>query len=285
MNKVIFAYVPVLHRGYRDFFGRHLDAATLYVFGEDLIEEFDPRRKDVRALLPSEVTTAIESWRYPFSVHIGSRDTLSFLRDAEAIIVMPDEDVCHALVESCLAGYERVIFDSVFLRWDRRNSTAEHLVKFDREVTAEGFVGEVMNLAYKESCHSSDWWRQVGGVIIRDDRVILSAYNRHTPSPHSPYADGDPRNNFKQGIRIELSSAHHAESALIGAAARHGIRLEGANLFVTTFPCPPCGKLISATGMSQCYYVEGYSVLNTDLILQQSGVEIIHVAMKMPPSS
>ena len=103
------------------------------------------------------------------------------------------------------------------------------------------------------------------------------SHNKHLPSPHSPYAEGDPRNNFHKGIGIEYSTTLHAEAGLIAEAARKGISLEGTSMYVSVFPCPPCAKLVAYCGIKKLYYSGGYSVLDQERILKSRGVEIIFV--------
>ncbi|NCS97095.1 MAG: deoxycytidylate deaminase, partial [Candidatus Pacebacteria bacterium] len=84
--------------------------------------------------------------------------------------------------------------------------------------------------------------------------------------------DSDPRNSFHKGEHIELSTAIHAEAALIADAAKKGISLEGTQLYVTTFPCPACAKLIACSGITKLYFSEGYSMLDGEKILNDAGV-------------
>ena len=103
----------------------------------------------------------------------------------------------------------------------------------------------------------------------------LSATNVHHPHPLSPYLVGDPRANLHKGVGLELSTATHAEARLIGEAARAGKATEGATMFVTDFPCPPCAKLIAAAGIAKLYFIEGYAVLDGQDVLDAAGVEIV----------
>ncbi len=149
MSKVILAYVPVIHRGYRDFFLRHPDADTLFVLGEELIAEFDPLRKEIRALRPHEVMQALEGWQLPFQIRVADRITLEAIRLEGRNMIMPDEDVCHALAETHFKGYESIVFDAVFLRWDRNNALISQPVSYDRKTPFEGALGEIMNRAFR----------------------------------------------------------------------------------------------------------------------------------------
>ena len=80
-----------------------------------------------------------------------------------------------------------------------------------------------LSLAEREGDRSSDWWRQVGVVIAIAGRPVIVAHNRHLPTQYAPYIDGDPRNVFKKGVHIDLSTALHGEIAAICEAARRGI--------------------------------------------------------------
>jgi dCMP deaminase len=106
---------------------------------------------------------------------------------------------------------------------------------------------------------------------------VASAGNEHLPHPLSAYAAGDPRSNFFKGVHLELSTATHAEARLIADAARRGIATQGAVVYVTDFPCPPCAKLLAAAGVSRLYFRTGYAVLDGRDVLEAAGVEIIRV--------
>jgi len=278
MEKIIFAYIPVLHQGYRQFFEKYAsEVRALYLFGQELIQEFDHlKRKDIRALAPEQVQRAIQSWHLFTAVYIADYNALDDIRLINLPIIMPDEDECRELAAKYLDNCH-VEFDSVFLRWDKSRSIAQKEVSCDRMVPFEGFVSEMISLASKESQKASNLWRQVGAVIARDKQVILTAYNRQVPSPRTPYIEGDARSFFKKGLHIELTTDFHAEARLITEAARRGISIDGADLYITTFPCPPCAKIIAYSGIRRCYFSSGYAMLDGERILRSQGVEIIFV--------
>jgi dCMP deaminase len=78
-------------------------------------------------------------------------------------------------------------------------------------------------------------------------------------------------------VRADLSTAIHAEAAVIAAAARDGAGLAGADLYTTTFPCPACARLIAAAGFRRCFFAGQYSVLDGEQTLRASGVSLIWV--------
>ena len=62
---------------------------------------------------------------------------------------------------------------------------------------------------------------------------------------------------------------------MIAQAARAGRPLNGADLYVTTFPCPACARLIAESGFRRCYFTGQYSVLDGDTVLRAAGVELL----------
>lgn len=279
MKKVLLAYVPVLHEGYRQFFVRYPLVNILHLFGEALIEKFDPLRKDIRALKPHLVKKAIEGWGIFKGIHIADESSLELLNQSRACIVMPDEDVSHEVARQYLTDC-RVEFFRAFLRWDSKRSLAQVEVPCDEVIQADEFVTSVMNLALKEAQKSHNWWRQVGAVLIKDSEVLFTAFNQFTPSANHVFAFGDPRANFKKGLHFELSPEDHAEATIVAEAARRkDISLEGTDLYVTTFPCPPCARAVSRSGIRRLFFLEGYSVFDGAYMLRSRGVKIIRVQM------
>ncbi len=138
-------------------------------------------------------------------------------------------------------------------------------------------LAELVGAADARAAQSVDWWRQVGASIRFADGTIAAAGNDHEPHRLAAYAAGDPRSNFFKGVALELSTATHAEARLVAQAAREGVSSEGAVMYVTDFPCPPCAKLIAAAGVKRLYFRAGYAVLDGQDVLQGAGVEIVRV--------
>ncbi|MFA6536708.1 MAG: deaminase [Candidatus Paceibacterota bacterium] len=280
MKKAVIAYVPVLHEGYRRFFEKHQDAEIFYILGKDLIALEDYLRKEIRELNPILMVEAIKGLGFKPEVEILEKDKLIKLIQAskanEAIFVLPAEDVCRRVAKEFLSGQE-VIFDSVFLRLDKHKTMEEKPVEADQKISQADFDREVIGKLKIEAEKSSDFWRHIGGAIVRDGKIIAVAHNEHLPSQHSPYANGDPRTTLHKGVGIEYSTAIHSEAKLIAEAARDGVSLKGADLYVTIFPCPVCAKQIAFAGIKRLFYAGGYSILDQEKILKSKGVEIIYV--------
>jgi dCMP deaminase len=274
MSGVTVAYVPVLHEGYRRFFAAHAKDAPLYLIGPELHEDHRPLAKDIRALDPELVAQAIAAWGICSEVDVLDVESAERLALESPSIVLPAEDVSYRVVERFFARCE-VRYDTVFLRWDKTRTTA--LAEPSAPPAGEGdeAFAEIAAAAEEQAQTSADWWRHVGAAIRFADGSIEAAVNEHLPHPQSPYAVGDPRANFYKGVALELSTAAHAEARLIASAARHGVSTEGATMYVTDFPCPPCAKLIAGAGITRLYFREGYAVLDGQDVMEAAGVEIL----------
>lgn len=285
MKKIIIAYVPVIHAGYKNFLEGE-NAEEVYVVSEDIIKTFPEldyvTRKDFLRALPSGlIVISLKSLGFNArALDLTGVKKVSSSND-DVFIVMPNEDVSAALAKRHFLG-KKIEFRDIFLRWHSGNVTAKKEVNADRFLSRKDFESEVMAQAFAEGQKSWDWWRQVGGLIVKNDEVLLSAHNSHVPDKQMPYVFGDPRSVFKKGINLELSTAEHAEAILIATAARKGIPLEGTILYITDFPCPPCAKLISEAGIKKCYFCRGYAMVDGESILKSKGVEIIRV-IENPP--
>lgn len=275
MDKTLIAYVPVLHEGYRRLFEKYKDA-KLYILGKEIISEFTYLSKEIRELDPELIKKSVESWGLLPKVDILTLEKIKDVNESEKEIIMPDEDIMHELKEKYFQD-KKITFDTVFLRWDKHKSMEERPVEADQKISRDDFDREIISKLKTEAEKSSDWWRRVASAIVKDEKIILIAHNEHLPSPHSPYADGDPRNTLHKGVGTDIATAIHSEAKLIAEAARKGIPLEGATLYVTIFPCSLCAKQIAFSGIKKIYYGGGYQMLDQETILKSKGIEIIYV--------
>lgn len=268
----IVAYVPVLHAGYKRLFEKYPDA-LIYVFGPEIIARFDQLRKELRALPPEDVITALKGWgREARLFTAGNLDEIQ----AYSNIVLPNEDVSYELAGE-LKG-SKLTFEPIFLRWDRRKlESKKDPLDPDRTISENEFDRQVMAKTSEIAKRSTNIYRRLGAALVKDRKVLLQTHNGPQPTQHSSWIDGDPRNNANRGTSIDLTTDIHAEAKLIAEAARRGIALKEASIYVTDFPCPTCAKLIANSGLKKCYYARGYSVLDGQQVLNASGVELIHV--------
>jgi len=303
MKPKIIVYLPVIHRGYLKFFENHSDA-DIFIINENLIElidqEFDYLRKEIRALTPSQAESSLEALLPDRKISLLGANDLMLLDNLEQKIILPKEDIFVWLAENYMTK-SQTIFDETFLRWNRENLHKASKMKSGKEFLEKEFGEKLIKLVEKtktEAELSSDWWRQVGAVVFDESsdssqnektmksknlqqstkpKLIAIAHNHHLPSPYAPYIDSDPRNSFHQGKNIDLSTAIHAEAALIADCAKKGISLSGKSIYTTTFPCPTCAKLIAVSGIAKLYYSEGYSMLDGEKVLADTKVKIFRL--------
>lgn len=270
---VVVAYVPVVHEGYRRFLERHAAGRKVYVMGRELHSDLRPLAKDVRALEPEDAARALGALGIAESVAVLDAAGAAALAEHEDLI-LPAEDVSYAVVERFFPR-AAVRYDPAFLRWDKTRTVQLLDPRPDRTAHEDEALAELARAAEDEAARSLDWWRQVGAALRFADGTVAAAHNEHHPHPHAPYAAGDPRANFSRGVELELSTATHAEAALIAQAARDGRATAGGEIYVTDFPCPPCAKLIAGAGIRRLYYRRGYAVLDGQDVLDAAGVEVI----------
>jgi dCMP deaminase len=286
MRKIILCYVPVIHQGYINFFRKHKDAEEIIIFDAYELEDFPELRKDIRALTSVDVVPILMALNLPQKISLLTRLKLEEIIDIsfadELHLIFPD-DAINAAFEAkhrkkFSARHTEFIFDKVFLRWDKSNSISKKDISPDCQISSDLLDHALMARAVGISDRSSDFWRSVGAVLFSlDHDYLLDAHNQHVPSEYQPYFDGDPRGNFSKGLNIEISTALHAEASVIAMAARKGLVVEGASLYVTTFPCPPCAKLVAYSGVKKLFFKTGYAMLDAESILRANGIEIIQV--------
>jgi dCMP deaminase len=271
--------MPVIHAGYEALLDRHCDADEVLLLGKSFADDYPPMKKEIRALAPEVVARYLNSVPERSAARVIERHELPDAVTADVLLV-PDEQVTRMVVgEFALDARSAVTYERTFLRWDREWSLAQRPAEYDGVIAVDEFSRRMIGQAADAGSLSSDWWRQVGAVAVRDGETLYVAYNEHVPTEHAPYIDGDPRNEFRRGVNIELSTAIHAEAKIIARAARTGTPLADADLYVSTFPCPGCARLVAEAGFRRCYFAGPYSMLNGDGILRTAGVELIWVDM------
>lgn len=105
-----------------------------------------------------------------------------------------------------------------------------------------------MSMAYLISSRSACERLHVGCVLVKNTRVISVGYNGFLPkTPHNSIV----RDGHEQ-------ATVHAEQNAISDCARRGISCEGANAYITHYPCINCAKIIASAGIKEIRYHEDY---------------------------
>lgn len=116
----------------------------------------------------------------------------------------------------------------------------------ERISRAELYTNIAQLMALRATCKRLN----VGCVITSEDhRIISTGYNGPLAQDlHCTTCD----------LSSSCQNAVHAEANAIASAAKHGISLKGANLYVTHSPCPTCTLLIIQSGIKSVTFLEKF---------------------------
>ena len=287
-DNILILYMPVLHRGYLDLFGKVMPD-TIGILSEDVLQDLPKkleyiRKKDVIRAVDSKdmVTALIELFRHRRTRIVLANDhflcSLVQYSMSSYSVTMPDEDVSHAVADEYFEKGKVTFIPGFKLRYHRNNVEENKLLVPDRRIPLLELDREMMKLASDASERSPDWYRQVGGVMVPSSGERIVAYNEHQPHDQIAATFGDPRSIFKSGVRTDLSNAEHVERILVGEAARLKVGTDKSTLYITTFPCLPCAHLTARAGVKRLFYREAsYGLLDADEFLRGKGVELVEV--------
>lgn len=141
-----------------------------------------------------------------------------------------------------------------------------------------------MSIAELASSRSTCLSRKVGCVIVKDDNPISFGYNGPARGiKHCDEVGGCRRRqmpDYKSGAYLEKCPASHAEQNAIAFAARHGVSLEGATIYVNTFPCKDCMNSIINSGIKKVVFNSSYDASLSTEIASNTDLEIIKYSGK-----
>lgn len=121
------------------------------------------------------------------------------------------------------------------------------------------FMNLAETVAEWSSCFQPN--RHVGAVIVKDKRILTTGYNGAPEGIDSCCERKECLRrvkNIASGTMQEVCYAVHAEQNAIIQAAKLGISLEGAEMYVTHQPCVICTRMILNSGIKRVVYKNGY---------------------------
>lgn len=118
--------------------------------------------------------------------------------------------------------------------------------------------------------------RKVGAVLVKDKRILTTGYNGAPAGLMHCREKGCLRmeKNVPSGERHELCRGLHAEQNAIIQASLHGVKIEGATIYVTTQPCVVCAKMIINSGIKKLIYKGDYPDRLSAQMLRESGITV-----------
>jgi len=131
-----------------------------------------------------------------------------------------------------------------------------------------------MNLAREAATRSTCPRKAVGAIIVRDKAVLATGYNGSLRGlPHCTEVGCLMENDH-------CVRTVHAEANALLQAARHGVTIEGADIYVTASPCWMCFKLIVNAGIRRILYGDFYRDGRIVEFAAQAGIDLVHLGME-----
>jgi dCMP deaminase len=137
----------------------------------------------------------------------------------------------------------------------------------------------------RSTCNS----RPTGAVLLKDKQILATGYNGSMPgAPHcidDIMPDGTPYCH-RRALRIadvdkyNYCRASHAEANAIAQAARYGVAIKGATLYVTLQPCFVCLKLLATAQIKRVYFELAYESQDPardafwETAVKEAGIEV-----------
>ncbi|QSZ40687.1 dCMP deaminase [Sulfurimonas aquatica] len=134
------------------------------------------------------------------------------------------------------------------------------------------FINIALELSTASKCVS----KQVGAVIVKDGRILSTGYNG-TPAGFTNCSDHWKGKYTREHHEWSKTYEIHAEMNAIIWAAREGISIEGATIYVTLEPCSECSKNVIASGIKRIVYAKPYEHTHSEVIskfIKDNGVSI-----------
>lgn len=134
------------------------------------------------------------------------------------------------------------------------------------------FMATAQVVSLRSTCR-----RQVGAIICQESYIISEGYNGAPKGlAHCSDLNGCMRqlNEVASGTRQEFCRAVHAEQNAIIQAAVQGIKIKGGTLYVTTYPCSICTRMIINAEISRVVYDGEYSDPLSKEFFKEAGIPV-----------
>lgn len=135
-----------------------------------------------------------------------------------------------------------------------------------------------MNIAREVSTRATCDRKHVGAVIVRDKILLATGYNGSLRG--LPHCD-EVGHLMEEGHCVRTV---HAEANAIVQAARNGVRLDGACIYVTASPCWSCFRLVVNTGLVRVVFGEFYRDPRIFEVSQQLGIALVDLSSSRAPA-
>ena len=119
--------------------------------------------------------------------------------------------------------------------------------------------------------------RKVGCVIVRDNEILIKGYNRAIGGikPCSEVSCIRNKYHIKAGEKREICRYICAEQVIISEAARRGESLDGGIIYITSYPCSICAKMLISAGIKKIISGGEFEDELTKDFMKEVGIPII----------
>ena len=131
------------------------------------------------------------------------------------------------------------------------------------------YFGEITKqVALRSTCVR----KKVGAIIVKDKNIISTGYN------------GSIRGlEHCETVGCLMMEGHctrtiHAEANAIIQAAKHGLMIDRAEIYISASPCFNCFKLIANSGIAKIYFMEFYRDQRIIEIAKKLNIELIDLS-------
>ncbi len=129
-----------------------------------------------------------------------------------------------------------------------------------------------MRIAREVSERSTCDRKHVGAVIVRDRNILSTGYNGSIAG--MPHCD-DVGHMMENGHCI---GTIHAEANAILQAAKNGVSIAAASIYVSASPCWNCFKMIANAGLKRICFGEFYRDERIFSVAQTIGIELVDLS-------
>ncbi|MGI6120471.1 MAG: deoxycytidylate deaminase [Desulfosporosinus sp.] len=136
-----------------------------------------------------------------------------------------------------------------------------------------------MQLAFVVAERSTCLRRQVGAVLVKEKQILSTGYNGSPSGLLHCNEVGCMRQNLSvpSGERHEICRAVHAEQNALVQAAKHGVAIRGADLYVTHQPCVLCTKLMINAEIQRVIFTHSYPDQLAVKMAKEAGLQFVQL--------
>jgi dCMP deaminase len=129
-----------------------------------------------------------------------------------------------------------------------------------------------MRIAREISSRSTCDRKFVGAVIVRDKNILATGYNGSIAGmPHC----SEVGHMMENGHCV---ATIHAEANAVIQAAKNGVMINGADIYITASPCWNCFKMLANAGIKRIFYGEFYRDERIFEVAGKLGIELIDLS-------